>query len=74
MPMAGAQAQQHAVVVELERQILGHHVVAFGPRPINAAAALQQDHHQLVPGNRQRQRVHVGTQPGEQLAVHGHHS
>ena len=59
--MRCAQAEQHAVVIELERQVLGHDVLAFGSVPGHAAAALQQDHHQLVPGNGQRQGVHVST-------------
>ncbi len=67
-----AQAQQHAVVIELEGQVLGHDVLAVGAVAVHPAAALEQHHHQLVTRRGQGKGLHVGTQLGEQLAVHRH--
>jgi hypothetical protein len=48
-------------VIELERQVLGHDVppVVFGAVPVQAAPALQQHHHELVTGMRQRHGLYV---------------
>ena len=36
-------------MIELERQVLGHEVIAVVLLPVQVAAALQEDHHELVP-------------------------
>ena len=69
-PEGLAQPQQHAVVVELERQVLGHQVALFLIEPLQPAPALQQDDDKLVPRGRKLDGVHVRTEAAEQFAVH----
>ena len=67
-----AEAEQHAVVIELESQILRHHVTTLTTLTTQTATGLEQNDHQLIPGYGQWQRVHVTTELGEQLAVNRH--
>ena len=57
-----AQAQQHAVVIELEGEVLGHDVPAVGAVAVHPASALEQHHHQLVTRRGQGKGLHVVTQ------------
>ena len=60
-------------MVELEGQVLRHHVLTVvGALFVQASAVLQEDHDQLVSGDGQGYGVHITTEPCEQLAVHRH--
>jgi two-component system response regulator DevR len=72
-PHGGAQPEQHPVVVQLQRQVLGHDVRVVQPVvAVQPPPALQEDDDQLLPGGRQLNRVHLGAEATQQLAVHRH--
>ena len=71
-PARVAQAQQHAVVVQLEGEVLGHDVPVVGivaEQPAAGTGAAPPPTRHAV---REEKGLHVGTQSREQLAVHRH--
>ena len=60
-------------MVQLKGQVLGHDVTVVDAVPLEAAAALEQDHDELLARGGQRDRIDVGAKAAEQLAVHRHH-
>jgi hypothetical protein len=68
----GAQRKQDAVVVELARQILRHHVLLHRRTAMKPQSTLLQVGHELLFRGRQLIRVRAEVEVAQKLAIHRH--